>query len=117
MITNRTKDYLFLALMAESMMDKSIVYEQQEISEKKVTDRLRIKKGHKVFKAINGQVSEVGEDEYAESLYESKYRLDFDLGRKVRKLIPEEGEIYVSALNMKNAIKKFKKLGAVEASQ
>lgn len=116
MITNRTKEYAFLAALY-SNFDSDSVYEQQEVSEKKVTDRLRIKKGHRVFKAINGVVSEVGEEEYTESLYESKYRLDFDLGRKVRKLIPEDGALYVSALNMKNAIKKFKKLGAVEASQ
>ena len=97
MITNRTKDYLFLALMAESMMDKSIVYEQQEVSEKKVTDRLRIKKGHRVFKAINGQVSEVGEEEYTESLVEHSFGGNVPIGRKVRKLIPEEGALYVSA--------------------
>ena len=106
---DKLQGYIALAMMAESMSN-GIVHERQEISEKKITDRLRIKKGHKVFKMINGEVSEVGENEYAESLYESSYRVDFNLGRKVRKLIPEEGALYISALNLKNAKRKFSKL-------
>ena len=120
MLTRRTKDYLLLAAFGAAMMEEP-TYEKQEVSENKVTDRLKIQRGHRVFKMINGEISELDESEYQESLVElprlTSLGDQYTVGRKVRKLTPEEGALYVSALNMKNAIKKFKKLGAVEASQ
>lgn len=68
----------------------------------KLIGRIRPHRGHKLFKLQNGVVSEVREDEF-------EFYYDFDRKRKVKKVIVESDTAYVSALNLKNAIRKFKK--------
>lgn len=65
---------------------------------------MRPYRGHKLWKMnTKGEISEVGKDEY-ESYY------DFSRKANVKKLIVEPDTLYASALNEKNARKKFDKL-------
>lgn len=65
--------------------------------------RMRPYRGHKLWKMIDGNITEVQDDEY------ESY---FDIARnsRVKKIIVQPGAYYASALNLKNAKKKFRKL-------
>jgi hypothetical protein len=58
-------------------------------------------RGHSLFKMNSEGVFKVEENEF---------EYYYVIGKKKKKLIVEDNTLYVSALNKKNAIKKFKKM-------
>lgn len=76
---------------------------RQVKKEHKKIGSIRPHKGHALFKMNKDGIFKVTENEF------EKY---FDYEKRItkKKLIVEEDTVYVAALNMKNAIKKFSKL-------
>ena len=64
--------------------------------------RIQIQPGHRLWKWENGEVTAVDSSDYVESATD-------DEGNTVRKLMVRDGVMYVSALNQKNAERKFRK--------
>lgn len=83
--------------------DKTVI--QAEVKKQlKLIGRIKLHRGQKVFKYLNGVVSELGETDFFESV------IDLNNRRKVRKIKPEQDAIYVAAINLKNAERKISKL-------
>lgn len=66
----------------------------------------RPRRGHTLFKLLNDEVTAVKESDY----FFSEYNLQ---GANKKRLQVEVGASYLSALNKRNAIKKFKKIGLI----
>ena len=66
---------------------------------------LKLRPGHRMFKYHEGEISAVTDDEYEDNL---------TIGQSGRKLIVTEGAIYTTALNRKNALKKWLRSGVLK---
>lgn len=86
--------------------------DEKKVIEKPVKKQLRLlarvkpHRGHTLFKLKDRKVTIVAEDEIMETLVEFNEYSMLDRKKKIR---VEEGAMYTTALNLKNAIKKFKK--------
>lgn len=67
---------------------------------------MRPRRGHKVFKFIDGEVLELLPSDYSEEVIDMT-------GKHKRKIIVEKGAKYTSALNKKNAIKQLLRAGMI----
>lgn len=85
-----------------------IVKEKEQLVGERPVAKINPYPGHTLFKfAPSGKLSEVTEEDYEQT--------DYDLsGGNSRKLVQEKGCLYLSALNIKNATRKLRKMGVVK---
>jgi hypothetical protein len=95
-----------LPLKKISIDKESAVHAQ--IKQEKLLARIRPHRGHKLFKLKNFQVTLTPEEEWVEDEVLLNMKGDYHKRRKI-KIDPEA--LYISALNLKNAIRKLRKKG------
>jgi hypothetical protein len=97
-------------LLEEKKQDRvQVVAEQKKQLQYKGS--MMLKKGLKVWKCKDGKVSELSENDYIETVV--LHSSDGNIKKK-RRVRMEKGAYYLQALNMKNALRKFKKWGVIE---
>ena len=84
--------------------DRVVIQTEEKKSLKKI-GTIKPYKGHSIWKWKDGIVSKLTEADFTETI------VDFSNNRRVKKVKIQEGAIYVSKLNRRNAEKYFRKRG------
>lgn len=85
--------------------ENKIEIKSEQKKQLKKIGTIRPHKGHSIWKYRNGIVSKLTDADFMETV------VDFSNNRKVKKVKVQEGALYVSKLNRKNAEKYFVKMG------